>query len=105
MGVADNALAVEADSSTLLSCSEGESLHVPWDASSLRRAWYGAPGHQWGAGPDGADVTEIVQGMLSTSPTLTATNASFGDPAPGVYKVLCLERDKPAELPHFSLGA
>jgi len=72
------------DGGKLTTC-EGHWCHVLGGAASVGRAWYGASN-----GDCGLDVTSKVRELLPSdlNSCVQATNDSFGDPAPGVEKVL-----------------
>lgn len=62
-------------------------------ADSVRKAWYGSPDDEKAR----SEVTEAVKERLQAGEEVSASNDLFGDPAPGVGKVLKIYRDKPGE--------
>ena len=64
---------------------EGEG-HILAEPASVVCAFYGAPDRN-----EGADVTEKVRALLAERGKVTASNADFGDPLPGVRKVLFVD--------------
>ncbi|CAE7942742.1 B3gnt6 [Symbiodinium necroappetens] len=72
-----------------------------WEGSTLvmlpeeraKKAWYGDPSHPWSS-DHGKDVTESVLESLREKQQVRAWDASWGDPAPGVRKVLLLRLDQ-----------
>ena len=69
-------------------------------------AWYGNPECKWSS-VGGKDVTQVVRNLLcKVGTTICADNRNFGDPAPGVTKILLVvmevdpgDRDDPGAIP------
>lgn len=63
---------------------------IPGGSKAVQRAFYGDAEHAWGDSK-GKDVTEAVKAILDCGQHLRAQNDVFGDPAPGVEKMLIVE--------------
>lgn len=79
---------------SVLSLMEGANpIRVSGGAGSVRRAWYGDPKCAFKEGrKKGSMVTAKVKELLQIfENNIAASNAHFGDPCPGVRKVLLIE--------------
>lgn len=74
-------------------CKENESCQVAGGPSAVIRAWYGVSKHVW-TETRGADVTDEVKHLLTSSSSVRVCKDSFGDPASGSRKELHLEIKK-----------
>mmetsp|Transcript_29466 Transcript_29466/g.80590 ORF Transcript_29466/g.80590 Transcript_29466/m.80590 type:complete len:493 (-) Transcript_29466:40-1518(-) len=70
-------------------CLEGETLRITGDVDLIAKAWYGDGDHnsRW-CSSKGTIVTEAVRKGLREKGEIVVTNDLFGDPCPGVAKVL-----------------
>lgn len=82
---------------------EGQVFKSSMAASAVVRAWYGE-WNVWWSQRYGQDVTEIVKNLLEATSEIVVKAEIFGDPAPGMTKVLLIDEQIPnsAELVHPS---
>jgi len=75
--------------SQVFHCLEGETLRITGDVDLIAKAWYGDGDHnsRW-CSSKGTIVTEAVRKGLREKGEIVVTNDLFGDPCPGVAKVL-----------------
>lgn len=63
---------------------------IPGGSKAVQRAFYGDCNHAFEEG-HGKDVTEAVKAVLDCGQPLQAQNKVFGDPLPGIEKMLLIE--------------
>lgn len=71
---------------------EGSTLVVP-PGTVVTEAWYGDPAHQW-ISTHGKNVTESVLKTLRKGRAVKAGASGWGDPAPGIRKVLVVKMSR-----------